>query len=67
LIFSPVFPRIPAFIAMKTVLLLAVSNIFMTFASYGPLKFKNSPPLELSCRIFHDPWNGFFHLQKMVN
>ena len=28
---------------MRTILLLAVSNIFMTFAWYGHLKFKNSP------------------------
>ena len=28
---------------MKTVLLLTISNIFMTFAWYGHLKFKNSP------------------------
>ncbi|MHB8095552.1 MAG: DMT family protein, partial [Candidatus Aminicenantales bacterium] len=27
---------------MKTVLLLTVSNIFMTFAWYGHLKFKNA-------------------------
>jgi hypothetical protein len=28
---------------MKTVILLIVSNIFMTFAWYGHLKYKNSP------------------------
>lgn len=28
---------------MKTVLLLTVSNIFMTYAWYGHLKFKSSP------------------------
>jgi len=28
---------------MKTVLLLSVSNIFMTFAWYGHLKYKSSP------------------------
>ena len=28
---------------MKTVILLTLSNIFMTFAWYGHLKFKNSP------------------------
>jgi len=28
---------------MKTVVLLTVSNIFMTFAWYGHLKYKNSP------------------------
>jgi len=28
---------------MKTVVLLIVSNIFMTFAWYGHLKYKNSP------------------------
>lgn len=28
---------------MKTILLLTISNIFMTFAWYGHLKFKNSP------------------------
>lgn len=28
---------------MKTLLLLAVSNIFMTFAWYGHLKYKSSP------------------------
>jgi len=28
---------------MKTILLLTVSNIFMTFAWYGHLKFKSSP------------------------
>lgn len=30
---------------MKTVILLTISNIFMTFAWYGHLKFKNSPLL----------------------
>jgi uncharacterized protein (DUF486 family) len=29
--------------AMKTVILLFISNIFMTFAWYGHLKFKQSP------------------------
>ncbi|NLG18218.1 MAG: DMT family protein [Fibrobacter sp.] len=28
---------------METVILLTISNIFMTFAWYGHLKFKNSP------------------------
>jgi len=28
---------------MKTILLLTISNIFMTFAWYGHLKFKHSP------------------------
>lgn len=28
---------------MKTVLLLTISNVFMTFAWYGHLKYKNSP------------------------
>lgn len=28
---------------MKTILLLTISNVFMTFAWYGHLKFKNSP------------------------
>jgi hypothetical protein len=28
---------------MKTILLLAISNIFMTFAWYGHLKFKHNP------------------------
>lgn len=28
---------------MKTILLLTVSNIFMTFAWYGHLKFRNAP------------------------
>ena len=28
---------------MKTVVLLTISNIFMTFAWYGHLKYKNSP------------------------
>jgi uncharacterized protein len=28
---------------MKTVVLLTVSNVFMTFAWYGHLKYKNSP------------------------
>lgn len=28
---------------MKTIVLLVISNIFMTFAWYGHLKFKNSP------------------------
>lgn len=28
---------------MKTVILLTISNIFMTFAWYGHLKFKNNP------------------------
>lgn len=28
---------------MRTIILLIVSNIFMTFAWYGHLKFKNSP------------------------
>lgn len=28
---------------MRTILLLTISNIFMTFAWYGHLKYKNSP------------------------
>jgi len=28
---------------MKTVVLLTISNVFMTFAWYGHLKYKNSP------------------------
>ena len=28
---------------MRTVILLAISNVFMTFAWYGHLKYKNSP------------------------
>lgn len=28
---------------MRTILLLSISNIFMTFAWYGHLKFKNTP------------------------
>lgn len=28
---------------MKTILLLTISNVFMTFAWYGHLKFKNNP------------------------
>jgi uncharacterized protein len=28
---------------MKTVILLTISNVFMTFAWYGHLKYKNSP------------------------
>ncbi len=28
---------------MKTVILLVISNVFMTFAWYGHLKYKNSP------------------------
>jgi len=28
---------------MKTILLLTISNVFMTFAWYGHLKFKSSP------------------------
>ena len=28
---------------MKTIVLLTISNIFMTFAWYGHLKFKNKP------------------------
>jgi uncharacterized protein len=28
---------------MRTILLLTVSNVFMTFAWYGHLKYKNSP------------------------
>jgi len=28
---------------MKTIVLLSISNIFMTFAWYGHLKYKNSP------------------------
>ncbi|MDD5634922.1 MAG: DMT family protein [Candidatus Omnitrophica bacterium] len=30
---------------MRTIILLAISNIFMTFAWYGHLKYKNSPLL----------------------
>ncbi len=36
-------PRIPASSAMRTVALLLVSNVFMTFAWYGHLKYKSSP------------------------
>ena len=32
---------------MKTVLLLSISNIFMTFAWYGHLKYKSSPLLKV--------------------
>lgn len=28
---------------MRTIILLTISNIFMTFAWYGHLKYKNSP------------------------
>lgn len=28
---------------MKTIILLTISNVFMTFAWYGHLKFKNNP------------------------
>ncbi|MBF0478057.1 MAG: DMT family protein [Candidatus Omnitrophica bacterium] len=28
---------------MKTIILLSISNVFMTFAWYGHLKYKNSP------------------------
>ena len=30
-------------LSMKTIILLTISNIFMTFAWYGHLKFKSSP------------------------
>lgn len=30
---------------MKTIILLTISNVFMTFAWYGHLKYKNSPLL----------------------
>lgn len=32
---------------MKTIILLTVSNVFMTFAWYGHLKYKNSPLLAV--------------------
>lgn len=32
---------------MQAVLLLTISNIFMTFAWYGHLKFKNAPMLKV--------------------
>lgn len=32
---------------MKTIILLTVSNVFMTFAWYGHLKYKNSPLLTV--------------------
>ncbi len=32
---------------MKTILLLSISNIFMTFAWYGHLKYRNSPLLTV--------------------
>lgn len=32
---------------MKTVILLSISNIFMTFAWYGHLKYKSSPLLKV--------------------
>ena len=35
-------PKIPAFTAMPTIILLTISNVFMTFAWYGHLKFKNT-------------------------
>lgn len=35
----------PAFIPALTVFLLVLSNVFMTFAWYGHLKFKSSPLL----------------------
>jgi uncharacterized protein (DUF486 family) len=32
---------------MKTILLLGISNVFMTFAWYGHLKYKSSPLLKV--------------------
>lgn len=32
---------------MKTVILLSISNIFMTFAWYGHLKYKSSPLMKV--------------------
>lgn len=32
---------------MKTVILLSISNLFMTFAWYGHLKFKHSPLVKV--------------------
>ncbi len=31
---------------MRTIILLTISNIFMTFAWYGHLKFRSVPPVE---------------------
>jgi len=42
LIFAGEKPKIHAFNPMKTIILLGVSNVFMTFAWYGHLKFKNA-------------------------
>jgi uncharacterized protein len=36
-------PRIRQHIAMTTILLLTLSNIFMTFAWYGHLKYRHAP------------------------
>jgi len=41
---------------MKTIILLTISNVFMTFAWYGHLKFRESPLwlailMESSCRV----------------
>ncbi|HOC94607.1 MAG TPA: DMT family protein [Candidatus Cloacimonadota bacterium] len=55
---------------MKTVILLTISNIFMTFAWYGHLKYKNSPlPLVILASwgiaffeyCFQVPANRFGH------
>src|SRR3712207_3335574 len=40
---SPAYDGRTRRLAMLTVLLLTLSNIFMTFAWYGHLKFKSSP------------------------
>lgn len=38
------YPRLPVVIPlMTTIILLIISNVFMTFAWYGHLKYKNTP------------------------
>jgi uncharacterized protein (DUF486 family) len=57
---------------VKTIIFLTISNIFMTFAWYGHLKFKNSPlwAVILICWLiafveycFQVPANRFGHAQ----
>ena len=44
---------------MLTILLLTISNVFMTFAWYGHLKFKE---IELCGGIFDDSFCGLCNL-----
>jgi hypothetical protein len=51
---------------MRTILLLTIPNIFMIFAWYGHLKYKDSPARPTSCRL-RDDWPDMISAPVVVN